>query len=257
MKKATLSLIITLIIFPNIYILGKPSQLKSAENTHILEWVREAKAIPDAITSIKSKDYRLYAIYQYTLVFPGIDEKNHDLPYKYGYRIIEGTSDVIDNPLQIKAITYAKKYNETILKHIATKKDVKLENPIKQTPGYCLKNSTYGKDIEWAGLVVSANIRKVENHALIDWLVEHRYTKSKYEDKKYIISDKGDGYFIIHINIEDPKNTVVQMVNNIVRKKYYAFIKGTPINSQVIMGHQTISTLTKYFKMTEDVILYE
>ena len=72
------------------------------------------------IKSIKNADYRFLGIMSYGLSIPGIDiEKNQHYVDKYGFKIIEGTSDLIAND-KIKRImelapSFCENYNRAIL----------------------------------------------------------------------------------------------------------------------------------------------
>jgi hypothetical protein len=87
-----------------------------------LRWVQTADPTVDARAAVANHDSRLLGIYGYTWMIPGIPEE-HRLEYKdkYGLRMIEGTSDSIQNEehgrLISAATTYAKKYNAEILRN--------------------------------------------------------------------------------------------------------------------------------------------
>ena len=72
----------------------------------------------DAQKRMLSGDFRVIAIRGFSLMFPGLSlEETED---EDNYRVIEGTSDDIDNSLHMRLIdlttNYAETYNETVLK---------------------------------------------------------------------------------------------------------------------------------------------
>lgn len=87
-----------------------------------LKWIETALAQDDARKAIEQKDYRLRALYGYTLVIPGVAQEDYERIKKlYGIKPIEGTSDSIKSPEQARlnklAYEYALKYNNFILQH--------------------------------------------------------------------------------------------------------------------------------------------
>ena len=90
----------------------------------------------DVDIAIRNRDLRIITISGYSMLYPGLESlhqtnSRHGLAKKYeahlekyGCKIIEGTSDVI-NPeeprLQSAAYDYAKKYNILLFKKIATR----------------------------------------------------------------------------------------------------------------------------------------
>lgn len=87
-----------------------------------LRWIESANPDLDARQAIKRKDFRLRAIYGYSLIVPGVEQTNYvEYQKKYGFNPIEGTSDSLVNAeharLNQLAYTYAEKYNEVILNY--------------------------------------------------------------------------------------------------------------------------------------------
>jgi len=87
-----------------------------------LRWIESANPNLDARQAIERKDFRLRAIYGYTLIIPGVDQKNYDeYKIKFGFKPIEGTSDHFVSAeharLNQLAYKYAQKYNEVILNY--------------------------------------------------------------------------------------------------------------------------------------------
>jgi len=94
---------------------------KSIDPSEQLRWLYKADPENDAKDAIAKSDFRLRAVYGYTLTVPGI--KGDHTKYKeiYGINPIEGTSDFLQNEehgkLNALATKYAEKYNRIILKH--------------------------------------------------------------------------------------------------------------------------------------------
>ena len=87
-----------------------------------LKWIETASPESDAQKAIAQKDFRLRAVYGFTVIIPGVDQKDYDgVKQTYGIKPIEGTSDYnIDSEhatLNRLASEYASKYNSVILKH--------------------------------------------------------------------------------------------------------------------------------------------
>jgi len=85
-----------------------------------LRWLEEANPIQDARQASNQGDHRLRAVYGYTLVIPGVNEKEHaEYRNKYGVNPIEGTSDSLINDeharLNKLAYDYAMQYNKIII----------------------------------------------------------------------------------------------------------------------------------------------
>ena len=79
-----------------------------------LRRIQSADAASDLEVAIKKSDYRFLAVRGLVVYVPGGD------PYyqsKYGFRIIEGTSDVLTDEVRI-ALQYAERYNQLLLKKI-------------------------------------------------------------------------------------------------------------------------------------------
>jgi hypothetical protein len=91
-----------------------------------LQWVEKADPVAEAKKAVDRREFTLLGVDGYTWTIPGIDEsKKFELRKKYGLKIIEGTSDVVQGDeharLQELATEYAKKYNLHLLDHIKTK----------------------------------------------------------------------------------------------------------------------------------------
>lgn len=89
----------------------------ACEENIILEWVKTADAVSDAKKNVTNGEYRFKAMYEYTLMLPGLAEtEEYEAKTKDYFVAIEGTSDT---PCNIKlvnlAIKYAKNYNLKIL----------------------------------------------------------------------------------------------------------------------------------------------
>lgn len=94
-------------------------------NIDKLRWIEKANAVVDASKSIGEKDFRFLGIAGYAITFPGIpQEKQDELIRKFGYKIIEGTSDVVEGEEHLRLInlaeSYAEAYNAAVLKHLAS-----------------------------------------------------------------------------------------------------------------------------------------
>ena len=79
-----------------------------------LKRIQSADPAADLQVAIEKGGFRFRAVRGLVVYAPGID------PYyqsKYGYRIIEGTSDVVTREVEI-AIRYAERYNELLLEKI-------------------------------------------------------------------------------------------------------------------------------------------
>jgi len=90
-----------------------------------LQWVEKADPLADAKKAVDRREFTLLGVDGYTWTIPGIeDSKKFELRKKYGLKIIEGTSDVVQGEeqkrLQGLATEYAKKYNLYLLDHIKT-----------------------------------------------------------------------------------------------------------------------------------------
>ena len=83
-----------------------------------IESIQDADPVLDAKLAIKQKDFRLAAIYGYSLTVPGL--KNTGLAYEHPEKvwIIEGTSDNKQTELNHLAAKYAETYNGIILKYV-------------------------------------------------------------------------------------------------------------------------------------------
>ena len=90
-----------------------------------LQWLYKVNPEKDANQAIAKGDFRLMAVYGYTLIVPGIKGDYRKYEKTYGIHPIEGTSDFIKNnehgKLNALAKKYAEKYNLTILKQKKSK----------------------------------------------------------------------------------------------------------------------------------------
>ena len=87
-----------------------------------LRWIETASPKNDAERAMEQKDYRLRALYGYSLVIPGVAQEDYERIKKlYGINPIEGTSDSFKSPEQARlnklAYEYALIYNNFILQH--------------------------------------------------------------------------------------------------------------------------------------------
>jgi len=92
----------------------------SANPVEQLRWLCKANPEQDAKQAIAKSDFRLMAVYGYTLIIPGTKGDFKKYEKFYGIRPILGTSDAIQNEehgtLNALASEYALKYNRIILK---------------------------------------------------------------------------------------------------------------------------------------------
>ncbi len=106
------------------------------------ENIKAADMEKDVEMAISNMDYRIVAISGNSYLYPGLEggyktnkdgtkafiglaPKYEDYIKKYGFKVIEGTSDSInpdEPPLQQLAYEYAKKYNLKILEKMSAKK---------------------------------------------------------------------------------------------------------------------------------------
>jgi hypothetical protein len=84
-----------------------------------LRQLKVESAIADARRAMAKQDFRLLAVWGYTLEVPGTDRAVAELEANYGIRIVEGTADAFEGAehRRLNEITriYAAKYNQTIL----------------------------------------------------------------------------------------------------------------------------------------------
>lgn len=86
----------------------------------IMGWLDSAEATTDARKALKNGDTRLWAVREIVLYLPGIEGEDKKLmAEKYGYRVVEGTSDGLVTGeharLNTKAKEYAEKYNACVI----------------------------------------------------------------------------------------------------------------------------------------------
>ncbi len=88
------------------------------------ENIKNANVENDVKTALSKKDFRIIAISGNSYLYPGLEDRYGMLIKKFGFKVIQGTSDAIglnDAPLQGVAYDYAKKYNLTLLERIQTR----------------------------------------------------------------------------------------------------------------------------------------
>ena len=98
-----------------------------AESAEELRWLDHADVKADFHRTVEEKhDTQFLAVRGIGSMFPGLD---HGRPFglveRFGYRDIEGTSDVGDREharLCKKALVYVKQYNEMLTKYLAPHK---------------------------------------------------------------------------------------------------------------------------------------
>jgi hypothetical protein len=97
-------------------------QQHTAHSARELKRYETADPNADLQAAIKKGDLRFLAIKGYTLTVPGVEDYKSKYANKYSYRILEGTSDVVNGPEDLRfqsiAQRYAEKYNRLLLKHI-------------------------------------------------------------------------------------------------------------------------------------------
>lgn len=89
----------------------------------LLSWLDDADPVLDARMALDKGDNRLRAVHGFSLILPGVpSEKYSDVKEKYGFKVIEGTSDYIlseeHGRLNALAIEYSEKYNQEILNSV-------------------------------------------------------------------------------------------------------------------------------------------
>jgi hypothetical protein len=99
-----------------------PMQRHTARSESQLKQYETANPDAEFQLAIKKGDFRFLAIRGYTLIVPGVEDYKSKYARKYSYRILQGTSDVVNGPedlrLQAAAQRYAERYNRLLLKHI-------------------------------------------------------------------------------------------------------------------------------------------
>jgi len=116
-------LIIILLVLP--MMISAESQA-TKKNIQLLEWVENADPLVDVSKAIGIMDYKFLGIVQYAVSIPGISqEKQLEMRELFGYRIIKGTSDVLDGVRYIHllnlATKYAEIYNKELYKYLSKK----------------------------------------------------------------------------------------------------------------------------------------
>lgn len=123
MRKVVISLIISLLTFAC-------SENSSSETSHCSDFANKLNNRPheaDLRSSIDEGYMKFLAVRGYTLMFPGLEifpySKQQLILEKFGYEIIEGTSDMIEDrecgKFQKDAINYALENNQLIISSVA------------------------------------------------------------------------------------------------------------------------------------------
>jgi len=101
---------------------SRPKPAKNPIKQLSLQNIVSANPVTDLRAAIKQGDYRFVGILGYALDVPDVRNFHEKYEKEYGYKVIEGTSDVIKYPkLQSIAFKYAEKYNQQLLKEIKDK----------------------------------------------------------------------------------------------------------------------------------------
>lgn len=91
------------------------------ENSNLM-MLLSSDPVQDARKAIQAGDFRFLAIRGYTEIVPGVPDFRDRLAKGYGYRVIEGTSDIVSSSterrLQLGVRDYAEQYNRELLAHI-------------------------------------------------------------------------------------------------------------------------------------------
>ncbi len=121
--KKNITLLITS-LFCIYFIFVETVQGQGIDNASELKWLDNANPVQDAEKAILEGDFRLRAIYGYSLIVPGIEQDEYDeYEKKLGFNPIAGTSDSLANSeharLQQAASVYCLKYNNVLLKAVS------------------------------------------------------------------------------------------------------------------------------------------
>ncbi len=76
----------------------------------------------DCARSIRKGDLRFIGVRGFTINMPGVADDHYWS--KYGYKVIQGTSDAGDREFNDAATKYAARYNTVLLKHLQEKRAV-------------------------------------------------------------------------------------------------------------------------------------
>ena len=79
-----------------------------------------ANAEQDCKRAIAHRDLRFVGVAGYALDVPGVPNYHERYWKTNGVKVIEGTSDVGNRPFNDAARTYARRYNEELLKYLST-----------------------------------------------------------------------------------------------------------------------------------------
>lgn len=97
-------------------------KVTNSANANLAKYL-DTDPVADALEAIKQGDLRFLAVRGYTVIVPGVPDFQEKYAPKYTCRIIEGTSDAFsssaERDVQLQVRDYAKKYNLTLLKHLA------------------------------------------------------------------------------------------------------------------------------------------
>jgi len=95
----------------------------SSVNVRDVARLRVENAVEDARHAVAMNDIRLFAVYGITIELPGVTDDSPETRKKFGYRIIEGTSDALkdveERKLNDNARAYAASYNKEIMAEVA------------------------------------------------------------------------------------------------------------------------------------------
>ena len=91
-----------------------------------LRGILHASPTTDANEAVRRNDLRFLAIKGYAVTVPGVEDYDERFSLRYGYRIIEGTTDAIrsdqDRRIQEAAVAYATAYNRVIREYVLERK---------------------------------------------------------------------------------------------------------------------------------------
>jgi hypothetical protein len=121
MKYALLGFIVA-VLYMDVAV-ATDDQLNDAMKIEQVAKLNVDAAETDARAAIARGDVRLLAVYGITVEVPGVDTNVATLRQQYGLRMLEGTSDAIKGPQDLRlnenARKYAKKYNRIIISESA------------------------------------------------------------------------------------------------------------------------------------------
>lgn len=120
-KLTNISKVIVVMLLLVVQSFSAIAQDKKLDPIDKLKWLESADPIADAHKAILKKDFRLHAVYGYSLIVPGTENsKLEELQERYGLNPIDGTTDKLLNEkhgrLNRLAFEYSRVYNREILK---------------------------------------------------------------------------------------------------------------------------------------------